>query len=66
MIKPRKRPRIKLVGTDGNAFLVLGKVRRVLRIAGADKEYINKYMEEATTGDYGHLLQVTMKYVDVE
>ena len=33
--------------------------------AGADKDYIKKYLNEATAGDYDHLLGVTMKYVDV-
>jgi len=34
--------------------------------AGADKAYIDKSLCEATSGDYDHLLAVSMKYVDVE
>jgi len=36
-----------------------------LRKAGADKEYIDSYFDEATAGDYDHLIQVTMEYVEV-
>jgi hypothetical protein len=35
-------------------------------LAGADKEYADKYLKEATVGDYNQLLVVSMKYVNVE
>lgn len=60
-----KKPKVKLIGEDGNAFLILGKTRNALRKAGAPKEVIDRYYEEATSGDYTHLLGVTMDYVDV-
>ena len=59
-----EKPRVKLIGEDGNAFAILGKVSRVLKEAGLKNE-AKQYLEEATKGDYNHLLQVTMKYVDV-
>ena len=65
MIAPKEKPTVNLLGTDGNAFFILGRVERKLRAAGADQEYIGKYLDEATLGDYDHLLQTTMKYVDV-
>ena len=37
-----------------------------LKRAGADKEYIDEYLSEATSGDYNHLLTVSMEYVNVE
>ena len=40
--------------------------RKALKQAGADEEYIDKYLKEATSGHYDHLLVVSMKYVDVE
>jgi len=61
-----EKPVVKLVGEDGNAYSIIGRVRKALRKAGATKEHINKYMEEAMSGDYDHLLQVTMEYVEVE
>ena len=31
--------------------------------AGADKEYVKKYLDEVMNGDYDNLLCVTMGYV---
>ena len=66
MKEPLTKPTLKLIGQDGNAFAVMGRVKQALRRAGADKEYIDKYLSEATSGDYNHLLAVSMEYVDVE
>lgn len=55
---------VELTDHDGNAFAILGTVKRALRRAGHDKA-ADEYFEEATTGDYNHLLQTTMKWVDV-
>ncbi len=57
--------KVKLVGEDGNAFAVLGKVRRALVRAGASKEELDAFMKEATSGDYNNLLATAMKWVDV-
>jgi hypothetical protein len=40
-------------------------VKEALRKAGADKDYIFKYQDEAMAGDYDNLLCVTMDYVHV-
>jgi len=63
---PLTKPIVKFVGEDGNGFSIMGRVQQSLRRAGADKEYIDKYLKEATSGDYDHLLVVSMEYVDVE
>ena len=60
------KPTVKLIGQDGNAFSVMGRVKKALMLAGADKEYIDKYLNEATSGDYDHLLVVSMEYVNIE
>ena len=65
MTNTHERPRVKLIGEDGNAFAILGKVQKALKRAGLHEE-AKAYLEEATAGDYDHLLMVTMKYVDVE
>jgi len=54
-----------LTGQDGNAFSILGHVKNALIRAGADKEYVDKFITEATSVDYDHLLAVSMKYADV-
>jgi hypothetical protein len=58
------KPEVQLVGTDGNAFAILGKVNKALKAAGMNDE-AKAFMAEATSGDYDHLLQTAMKYVDV-
>jgi len=65
MTKPEGKPTVKLVDTDGNAFAIMGHVKNALLKAGADKEYVNKYQEEAMSGNYDNLLCVTMDYVNV-
>ena len=63
---PLNKPTVKLIGQDGNAFSVMGLVKKALKHAGADKEYVDKYLKEAISGDYDHLLVVSMEYVNVE
>ena len=65
MEAPKTKPAVKLIGNDGNAFAIMGSVKKALKQAGADKEYIDQYFKDAMSGDYDHLLQVSMKYVDV-
>lgn len=65
MMEPIKRPVIKLTGQDGNAFNILGIMRKGLRNEGASEERIREIMHEAMAGDYDHLLQTVMKYCEV-
>lgn len=62
----KKKPVVKLIGTDGNAFAIMGRVTSALKKAGYDSNYIDKYRKEAMSGDYDNLLFVTMDYVDIE
>ena len=55
---------VRLVGEDGNAFAIMGRVVEALEDAGNDQSVIDSYMEQATAGDYDHLLQVTLAFVD--
>lgn len=57
---------VKLVGRDGNAFSILGATKKAMARANVSKETIDAYMKEAMSGDYDHLLSVTMDYCDVE
>ena len=56
--------KVKLVGEDGNAFAILGRVAQALRKAGHG-EYVSEFRKEATAGDYDHLLAVACKWVNV-
>lgn len=59
-----KKVKVRLVGEDGNAWAIMGRVGEAMRRAGHDREYIDKFVEEAMSGDYDHLLRVTLKYAD--
>lgn len=56
---------VELVGSNGNAFAVLGNVSQAMRRAKIDKSEIDAFMKEAMGGDYDHLLQTCMKWVSV-
>lgn len=56
---------VELIGTDGNAFAILGRVRRALERAGANEDERSQFMAEATSGDYNHLLATVMAWVEV-
>ena len=58
--------RVKLIGEDGNAFYILGKVQSALRRGGKGKEFIDAFTKEATSGDYYPLLATVMEVVEVE
>lgn len=65
MKKPLEKPYVKLIDTGGNAFAIIGRVKDALEKAGADKEYVQQYINQAMSGNYDHLLCVTMDYVHV-
>ncbi len=58
--------KVKLVGSDGNAFAILGKVKNALRKGGVSSEEVSKFITEATSGNYDHLLTTCMAWVEVE
>ena len=62
---PKFNIEVQLVGTDGNAFALMGRVQRGIRDAGGTKEDTDAFYAEATSGDYDHLLQTCMEYVNV-
>jgi peptidoglycan hydrolase-like protein with peptidoglycan-binding domain len=58
------RPEVELFGEDGNAFAILGRVKKALKSAGNDQSVVDAYMEQAMAGDYDHLLAVTLAFSD--
>ena len=54
---------VDLVGEDGNAYSILGRVQKAMRRAGLPKDEIDAYLKEATAGDYNHLLATTCEWV---
>jgi hypothetical protein len=56
---------VQLTGTDGNAFAIMAKVQRALKDAGANDLQVKEYLDESMNGDYDHLLQTALKWVNV-
>lgn len=57
---------VKLTGYNRNAMAVMGRVTKALQKNGISKEVQNDFFKEATSGDYDHVIQTCMKYVEVE
>ncbi len=56
---------VDLSESDGNAFAILGKVRKTLRRSNVPESEITTFSNEAMSDDYDHLLQTCMKWVNV-
>lgn len=55
---------VELVGQDGNAFAIIGRVQKALKRAG-ETDAAKEFAEEAMNGDYNHLLRTVMEYVSI-
>lgn len=60
-----EKPEVELVGSDGNAMMIIAKCRRALKDSGYTKEQIEEFSKEATSGDYDHVLDTAEKWCDV-
>ena len=59
------KPRCKLIGTDGNVFSIIGRVRNALRKDGQDGR-AREFVERAyRSGSYDEVLQLCLEYVEV-
>jgi len=61
----RIRPKVKLIGADGNAFMIMGLCQRAALRAGWSRCDVAAFMERAKGGDYDHLLRTVMEEFDV-
>jgi len=60
------KPRVKLVGTDGNVFALAGKVSRCLKHAGMPdkaREFMDKLFQ---CHSYDEALRLMNEYVEIE
>lgn len=60
-----QKPAVELLGGDGNAYLVIGKVKKALKRAKVPTEVVEQFQTEATSGDYDNVLATAMKYAEV-
>lgn len=56
---------IPLVGEDGNAFSILGRVSRAMKRAGIHSEW-DEFHKEATSGNYDNLLMTVFRWFSVD
>lgn len=57
------KPKVQIVGEDGNAFAIIGRVTKAWKRLGRS-DIAQEFQERATNGDYNNLLAVAMEYVD--
>ncbi len=64
-ISQEKKPVVKLVGSDGNAFAILAKCRLAAKQAKWTPEKLAEFTSKAMKGDYDALLRTCTEYFDV-
>ena len=61
----RVKPACKLVGTDGNVFAIIGRVKQTLKLAGQE-DLAGEFLQKAfRAGSYDEVLALCFDYVDV-
>lgn len=60
------KPAVKLIGQNGNAFMIIGLCQRAARKAGWTNERWLKVRAEMQSGDYDNVLATAMRYFEVE
>lgn len=61
-----QRPRMKLLGQDGNIFAILGQASRLLKRAGQGEQADEMYSRVTSCGDYYKALNIISEYVETE
>lgn len=61
-----EKPKIELVGQDGNVFAVMGRASRALKQAGMADEAKEMFDRVTSCGNYYEALNIISEYVDTE
>ncbi|MCI0341377.1 MAG: hypothetical protein L0216_09560 [Planctomycetales bacterium] len=59
------KPACKLVGTDGNVFAIIGRVKQALKKAGQNDRASEFVQKAFAARSYDEVLALCMDYVDV-
>ena len=59
------KPTCRLVGTDGNVFSIIGRVKQVLESAGEEDRAAEFVARAFQARSYDEVLQLCMRYVEV-
>ena len=60
------KPRVKLVGTDGNIFAILGRCKQALKNAGQPEQAEEMMQRVFKATSYDEALGICQEYVDAE
>ena len=61
-----QKPRMGLVGQDGNIYAVLGRASMLLKEAGMQDKIDEMFQRCAASGDYYKALNIISEYVETE
>jgi hypothetical protein len=64
MSNPLTNAKVTLIGINGNAFSILGTLRKAI-LKSDHPELVEQFISEATSGNYDHLLATCFKYAEV-
>jgi len=59
------KPKVTLIGLDGNAWNIMGLCRRAAKKAGWTDDEWRKVQKEMMAGNYDNLLRVAIEHFDV-
>lgn len=61
-----KKPKMDLLGQDGNVFAILGRASRLLKSAGMKAQSEEMFRRVTSCGDYNEALHIISEYVETE
>ena len=61
-----KKPRVKLVGTDGNIFAVVGRCKQALKDAGQLDQAEEMMQRAFKSTSYDEALGICQEYIEAE
>ena len=62
----RQKPKMELLGQDGNIFGILGRASRLLKGAGQQEQADEMFRRVTSSGSYAEALHIISEYVDTE
>lgn len=63
--KGQKKPKVKLIGMDGNAYAIIGACKYAWKRNRLPPDNWARIQKEMMSGDYDNLLRTAMKYFEV-
>lgn len=57
---------LQLTEQDGNAWAIIGRASKLMQDNDIEKSTIQQFTEEATSGDYEHLIKTCVNWFDCQ